>query len=137
MQALLDKSQSHPVRKVSAESLAYSHYSPAIPALISVLEEADVGLRFWSVFALGGIGQWRQQRGLKARVVMEALERMLTDEEVAPGWWAVRREALAMLGNLDPRHRDKLDAETRRVLSDPNSSPEDLKWAEGYGSSSV
>lgn len=90
-------------------------------------------IRFWAVFALGGIGQWLQHGKGDARVA-EALERMLPDKEVPPGnWWSVGREALAMLGNLEPRFRDKVEEDTRRVLNDPNASPEDLRWAEGYG----
>jgi|HubBroStandDraft_6_1064221.scaffolds.fasta_scaffold336824_2 HEAT repeat protein len=131
IRALLDKSQPQPVREEAAESLAYSHYSPAIQPLASVLEEHDVRMRFWAVFALGGIGEWRVHGDADAGVV-EALERMIPDNEVAPGWWSVGQEALAMLGKLDPQYGAKLDAETRRVLGDPNSSSEDLRWAGGY-----
>ncbi|MGA2879056.1 MAG: HEAT repeat domain-containing protein [Bryobacteraceae bacterium] len=131
--ALLNKSQPQPVREEAAESLAYSRYAQAIPALISVLDEPDVRIRFWSVFALGGIGQWPGRGGADARVI-EALERMLPDKEVPPGnWWSVGREALAMLGNLDAQYGAKLDRETEQVLRDSNSSPENLRWAERYG----
>ncbi len=123
------------MREEAAESLAYSHYAPAIPPLISVLDEPDVTIRFWAVFALGGIGQWQTfapRKSADSRAI-EALEKMLPDEEVPPGnWWSVGREALAMLGKLEPRYQGKLDSETQRVLSDPNSSPEDLRWAKGY-----
>jgi HEAT repeat protein len=136
IQALLDKSQPQPVREEAAESLAYSHYAPAIPPLISVLDEPDVRIRFWAVFALGGIGQWQTyapgRNGADARVI-EALERMLHDGEVPPGnWWSVGREALAMLGHLGPQYGARLDDETQRVLNDPGSSAEDLRWAKGY-----
>jgi HEAT repeat protein len=141
VEALPDKSQPQPVREEAAESLAYSHYVPAIPPLISVLDEPDVRMRFWAVFALGGIGQWqtyaprgrgRWRRSADPRVI-GALERMLQDEEAPPGnWWSVGREALAMLGHLEPRYEGQLDTETQRVLRDPNSSAEDLRWAEGY-----
>ena len=57
VRALLDKSQPQPVREEAAESLAYSNYPRAIPPLISVLDETDVRMRFWAVFALGGVGQ--------------------------------------------------------------------------------
>jgi HEAT repeat protein len=143
IQALLDKSQPQPVREEAAESLAYSRSAEAVPPLISVLNEPDVRMRFWAVFALGGIGQWqtfapadagkwRERGGADLRVI-EALERMLPDNEVQPGnWWSVGREALAMLGKLEPRYRAKLDHETERVLDDPNPSPEDLRWAQAY-----
>jgi hypothetical protein len=63
-------------------------------------------MRFWAVFALRGIGQWQRARGGADRRVVAALERMLSDEDVAPGnWWSVGREALAMLGNLEPGYQ--------------------------------
>jgi hypothetical protein len=58
---------------------------------------------------------------------------MLPDEEVPAGnWSSVGKEALAMLGRLEPRYRAKRDSETQRVLSNTDSSPEDLRWAEAY-----
>jgi hypothetical protein len=134
--ALADKTQSQPVREEAAESLAYLGYAGAIPDLILVLGEPDVRLRFWAVFALGGIGQ-RQvdgRRGSADPRIVEALEKMLSDPEVAPGnWWSVGREALAMLGHFGPKYGAQLDSETERVLRDPKSSAEDRRWAEGYG----
>ena len=143
IRALLDKSQPQPVREEAAESLAYSNYQLAIGPLISVLDEPDARIRFWSVFALGGIGQWQtyESRGVGQRLawrcadlrVIEALERMLADEAVPPGnWWSIGKEALAMLGKIEPQYQAMLDHEIGRVLNDPTSSPEDLRWAEGY-----
>ena len=121
-----------PVREEAAESLAYSNYKQAIPPLISVLAESDVRIRFWAVFALGSIGRWRERSAADSRVI-EALERMLPDQEVPPGnWWSVGREALAMLGLMEPQYQARLDSETQRVMSDAHSSPEDLRWADGY-----
>ena len=129
--ALDDKDQPQPVREEAAESLAYSHYPKAIEPLISALAESDVRMRFWATFALGGI------RRDDPRVI-QALEKMLHDDEVPPGnWWSVGREALAMLGDLVPDYRARLDEETQRVLSDPNPTPEDLRWAKGYAESNV
>jgi HEAT repeat protein len=135
--ALLDKSQPQPVREQVAESLAYSNYSEAIPPLISVLSEPDPGVRFWAVFALGTLGRWRKWApgagGRWPGRVIDALEPLLSDEESPSGnWWAVGKEALAMLGSFDPRYRAELDRETQRLLRDPNSSPENSRWAEGY-----
>jgi HEAT repeat protein len=135
--ALLDKSQPQPVREEVAESLAYCNYPQAIPPLISVLTEPDVRIRFWAVFALGRLGQHQTYApgggGEWTEKVIEALERLLSDEEVPPdNSWAVGKEALAMLGLMEPRYRSRLADETQRVLHDPDSSPEDLRWAEGY-----
>lgn len=99
--------------------------------MISVLDEADVRIRFWAVFALGS-QHGREWRKVDPRAI-DALERMLPDNEVPPGnWWSVGREALGMLGSFHPKYRAELDQETKRVLSDPNSSAEDRRWAEGY-----
>jgi HEAT repeats len=130
IRALSDQSQPQPVREEAAESLAYLGYAAAIPALILILGEPDVRIRFWAVFALGGIGQRQTRRDPR---LVAALEGMLSDEEVAPGnWWSVGREALAMLGHIDQKYGAQLDSETKRVLADPQSSPEDRRWAEGY-----
>jgi hypothetical protein len=37
-----------------------------------------------------------------------------------------------MLGQFEPKFRAQLDSETERLLRELNSSPEDLRWAEGY-----
>jgi len=134
---IADKSQPQPVREQAAESLASLGYAPAVPTLIDLLDELDVRMRFWAVFALGGIAQsrmfdhpWRRAD----RRVVEALEKMLADNEAPPGnWWPVGKEALAMLAHLEPRYREELDPETQRVLRDPNFSPDDIRWAEFYG----
>ena len=133
--ALTDPAQPQPVREEAAESLAYLYSPRAIPALISVLSDADERIRFWAVFALGSICDRRTGRHTDRRVV-PALESMLNDHAIPPGnWWSVGREALAMLGRLDPPeagYREQLAREIRQVLDDPNSSPEDRRWAEGY-----
>ena len=133
--ALADLSQPVAVREEAAESLAYLHSPRAIPGLIRALSDPDVRIRFWAVFALGSVRNRRTYLHTY-RSVVPALEAMLADHAVPPGnWWSVGREALAMLGELDPpeaRYRQQLAEETRRVLGDPASSPEDRWWAEGY-----
>jgi HEAT repeat protein len=134
IRVISDQSQPQPVREEAAESLAYSGYAPTIKALIPVLDEADVRMRFWAVFALGGVEQSQRRKHRTNPDAIEALERMLSDDEVAPGnWWSVGREALASLGHIDKSYAVKLDSETRRVLLDANSSVEDRRWAEAYG----
>ena len=124
--ALLDHQQPQPVREEAAESLAYSSYRPAIPALISVLREADERIRFWAVFALGGTGKGSQ-------IAVDALTRMLTDEAVPAGnWWSVGKEALAMLDKLDPGFHPMFEAEINHVRNDPNASEENIRWADFY-----
>ncbi|MGA2434416.1 MAG: HEAT repeat domain-containing protein [Bryobacteraceae bacterium] len=136
MNAVTDVSQPVAVREEAAESLTYLYSPRAIPALISVLTDPDVRVRFWAVFALGGI---RNRRTYKHpdRSVIPALDALLSDQAVPPGnWWSIAREALAMLGNLNPpedRYRDQLAQEIERMINDPGASPEDRRWAEFYG----
>lgn len=137
--ALTDVSQPPDVREEAAESLAYLYSIHdsirAIPALISVLADPDVRIRFWAVFALGSIRNRRTFRRAD-RSVVPALEAMLSDHAVPPGnWWSVGREALAMLGKLDPPenpYRDQLAQEIQRVIDDPEASQEDRRWTESY-----
>jgi hypothetical protein len=135
-----DRSQPQAVREEAAESLAYLNDALPVPALITVLEEPDVRIRFWAVFALGGIGQWQShqpRRGPDHRIV-EALERMLSDEAVPSGnWWAIGKEALAMLAALNQRYDVELNRAIERVRGDPRASAEDLRWAESYGRADV
>ena len=134
--ALTDRQQPHSVREESAESLAYLHSKRAIPALISALQDREVRIRFWAVFALGSIRNRRTGRHAD-RSVVPALVSMLDDNSVPPGnWWSVGREALAMLGTLDPPetiYKIRLIQETQRVRTDPEASPEDRRWADSYG----
>ncbi len=142
--ALEDRTQPPPVREEAAESLAYSGYEKAIEPLILVLEESDVRMRFWAVFALGSIGQ--QQRfavdeGKKNAInprIIDALRKMLPDKEIPPGnWWSVGREALAMLGDLEREFRIEVQSEIERILSDGKAAPEDLRWAGAYSRTKV
>jgi HEAT repeat protein len=130
--ALTDPSQPLAVRQEAAESLAYHDSTRAIPALIAALQDSEIGIRFWSVFALGSIRNRKTGRFTDGRVV-PALEAMLHDHSTPPGnWWSIAREALAMLGNLDPpvpKYRDRVNLEIQRILADPNASTEDCRWA--------
>ncbi len=58
------------------------------------------------------------------------LEEMLDDTEVCPGWWSVRLEALSMLANPAGKYRDLEAQEKGRIMSDPNASDDDRRWAD-------
>ena len=127
---LADPGQPQAAREEAAESLSYVGTAETTDALIGALSDADVWIRFWAVFGLGG-----SCRG-EARAV-RALEGMLGDGAVPPGnWWSVGREALAMLGGLrfagNP-YGARLEEETRRVLGDAAAGEEERRWAEFYG----
>lgn len=120
-----DPSQPQPAREEAAESLHYVGTSETVDALISVLRDPDVRLRFWAVFGLGGC--------VKDPRAFRALESMLEDPEVTPGnWWTVGREALGMLANTDA-YRDRCFAEAAKILARPESTDEDRRWATCYG----
>jgi HEAT repeat protein len=129
-QCVVDPAQPQPAREEAAESLAYVGTRETIDPLIDVLRDPDVRIRFWAVFGLGG-------RGHRSARTVQALESMLGDREVPPGnWWSVGKEALAMLANMQPPVADyeaRLVAEAQRLLSDPNATVEDRRWAECCG----
>lgn len=136
MNVLIDQSQPQPVREEAAESLAYLGYARAVPAIVSVIDEPDVRIRFWAVFALGSLGQRIGVEHHHRPTVVQALERKLEDREVPPGnWWSVGKEALAMLGALTPQYRLVLEKETAAILNNPDASPENRRWAESYSCS--
>ena len=130
---LTDAAQPQFIRAEAAESLAYLYYVPSIPALISALSDPDADIRFWSVFALGSIGHGVHEAD---RHVVSALEARLADDAVPSGnWWSIAREALAMLGGMNPameQYQERLAREAQRVLDDPNSSRVDRRWAESH-----
>jgi len=127
---LADPMQLQPAREEAAESLAYVGTRETIEPLNSVLGDPDVRIRFWAVFALGG-------QGHQSVRTVQALESMLEDCDAPPGnWWAVGKEALAMLAAMQPPVADykaRLIQETERILSDPNATAEDHRWAVTYG----
>jgi hypothetical protein len=120
-----DPSQPQAAREEAAESLAYVGTAETVDALISVLGDPDVRLRFWAVFGLGG--------STKDPRAVRALESMLDDPEVTPGnWWSVGKEALGVLAKTD-QYRDRCWTEAARILEDPKATPEDRRWAKCYG----
>jgi HEAT repeat protein len=130
-QCLADPAQPHAAREEAAESLSYVGTNESVDALISVLKDSDVRLRFWAVFGLGGICR----EGEDPRAA-RALESMLEDTEIAPGnWWSVGKEALAILASSEvgrERHEPLFRAEVQRILADPKATSEDLRWAKFY-----
>jgi HEAT repeat protein len=115
-----DPSRPASVRAEAAESLGCFGDSRAIPALLFALQDKHPELRFWAVFALGQLGSTDDR-------IRRGLESMLTDPEIAPGWWSVGREAKALLTPVT-----LLQGEIREILSDSNASDEDRRWAECY-----
>jgi HEAT repeat protein len=132
--ALADSSQPLHVREEAAESLGYLRSPGTLPTLIAAPSAPEVQIRFWSVFSLGKF-LCPDYKTIDPNVVA-ALEKMYSDEAIAPGqnYWSVGREALAMLGcPANPGYARRLKEEIDRVRNDPNASEEDRSWAEFYG----
>jgi HEAT repeat protein len=118
------------VRERATEMLHLQPSKETADACANAVNDPNAGIRFWAAYTLGQISHGRELWTVAA----PALEKVLNDTEVAPGWWSVGREAQAMIVGLrdDPSDQERLQAEIRRVQDDPNASPEDRRWAECY-----
>ena len=125
-QCLMAPAQPLAAREYAAEGLHAIGSSQSVDALLSVIGDPQVSLRFWAAFGLGG---WHRRDPRAVR----GLESLLDDPEVMPGnWWSVGKEALGMLASIDP-YRGRCKAEVSRILADENASREDRNWAGFYG----
>ncbi|MEZ5400227.1 MAG: HEAT repeat domain-containing protein [Bryobacteraceae bacterium] len=126
---LADREQAQPAREEAAESLAYVGTRETIDALIGVLGDTDVRIRFWAVFGLGQSCRGEPRAAL-------ALEGMLDDYEEPPGnWWPVRLEALSALvgiSGVKERHAAVARAEVKRIAGDAEATDGEKRWAEGH-----
>ena len=77
---LLDQRQPPAIRGMAAEALVYARASEATADLIGVLREPEPTVRFRSAYALGELA------GVET---VPALEPLLADGSVVPGWWSV------------------------------------------------
>jgi HEAT repeat protein len=83
------------LRAQVAEALGYLRNSMAFYSLMSAAVEGPPEVRFWSVFALGNLGDER------ARPLLERISR--TDHVEVEGWWPVSQEAISALEELRER----------------------------------
>jgi hypothetical protein len=120
-----DRTEDSLLRGRAAESLQTRSAPRATRALMNALRDPAVEVRFWAVFALGSH---------PAKKAIPALEPMLGDSAVLPGWWSVGQEAEAMLDALRTPYGGsaELQAKTEAILGDPNASAEGRRWAECY-----
>jgi HEAT repeat protein len=132
-----DDTQPAVIRGAAAESL--HGQVGALRALIAGLSDPVIAVRFWSVWSLGGL-----LRTAHRATVIPALEKMLADNSIYPGYWSVSKEALAILGwealaipgwpsGSESRHAQQFQAEVDRVRNDPAASDEDRRWADYWG----
>ena len=129
IQALLDPSQSQSVREEAAEALSHCTALRVIPALLSVLADANVSLRFWVVFALGRRRPSQFGYPANPQVVFGL-------GESAAGHRGAPRKPVGNRAR-GPRHarqsgsqyHAQVAAEIQRVLADPEAFPADRRWA--------
>ena len=128
---LADDSAPLEVRDRATEMLHLQPSQETAEACAKALSSPHASIRFWAAYTLGQIPVFHKSL---RKYAASALERVLDDPEVAPGWWSVGREARAMIAGLrdDPGEEDRLQAEVRRVLQDSTASPEDRDWAGCY-----
>lgn len=125
IRVLTNSAETPEVRGCAAESLGGR--PEAVTALVSVLSDEAVAVRFWAVWSLGG----QRISGIRHRLE-PLLAAKLSDPAVYLGWWSIRCEALALLGHWDlpgTEHRMQLERELESVLQDPDASAEDRHWA--------
>jgi hypothetical protein len=117
------------VRERAVEMSHMRMCDETVEACARLVEDPSPTIRFWVAYALGQ----DPKAGARARAAA-ALERLLHDGEVAPGWWSVRREAQASIVGLRdiPGEQEQLQSEIRRISEDPNASAEDRRWADCY-----
>jgi HEAT repeat protein len=126
IRALEDLSEAPVVRCQVAEALAYYRKRKSVPALIRGSRDASLDVRFWCVFALGSFVHKRKC----PRAVMGALAERLDDMESPRGFWPIRLEALAMLGETR-QHATAFARELERARRDPADDSE-KNWAGFY-----
>jgi HEAT repeat protein len=119
------------VRERATENLHLQGSTETAEACARATSDQNASIRFWAAYALGQIGHRRNEI---CEIAASALEKILDDKEVAPGWWSVGREAQAMIVGFrnDQEEKERLQAEIRNVMQNPHASAEDRRWAECY-----
>ena len=102
-----------------------------LAALIRNLQDPSPGARFWSVYALGGLVQFRYHLHPMAIAALEPLVDDPGDE--GTNYWSVGREAQAKLENMIPARAGAGERERAAILVDPSAPAGLRRWAECYG----
>lgn len=92
---LNNKKEEPEVRGFAAEALARLGDYRVVNHLIEGLKDSSVEVRFWSVFALGKIGDQRALPELK-RIASQ-------DKAVLSGWWEISKEATEAIEQIRSR----------------------------------
>jgi hypothetical protein len=136
IRVLENRDETPRVRAQAAECLGMLGKRKAIRALIECSTDESAEVRFWCVFAMGSY-PWRRRGRKRPLSVVRALEARLADSESPDdrgNYWAVRLEALAMLGGRAARHpATKMFRETMlSVLREPLNHRDQWQWAACY-----
>lgn len=121
------------VRAWAAERLHLHISRETVRACLRALEDPEPEVRLWAAYTLGcaAAGWGDRPHPIYAQPVEPAMEKLLEDDGVVPGWWSVRREAQAHLATLRGEAKvARLQAEIQAILSDPSASREDKLWAD-------
>ena len=95
---LTDQDQPPDVRAACAEALGYGHFRDAFPALVDATADSSPEVRYWSVYALGELGD-------PAALPVVAL-RMSDPDRTSTGA-SIAEEAERVCALLDERHADE------------------------------
>jgi hypothetical protein len=127
IEVLADTTSAEEVRGWAAERLHMHISRKTVDACLRAIEDPSPEVRLWAVYTLGYAAS---QRPVFRDTAIPVLERMLADNGVVLGWWAVRREAQARLADLGgPDDLNRLHAEIQVILNDPAASVEEKHWA--------
>ena len=127
-----DPSQPAEVSAWAAERLHLHISRETVRSCLRALEDPEPEVRLWAAYTLGcAAARWGDRpHPIYARLVEPALEKLLEDEAVAPGWWSVRREAQVHLATLRGEAEvARLQAAIQAIQSDPSASREDKRWS--------
>ena len=91
-QVLSSRDEPLDLRCRAAEALGYLRDPTSLSALLTAASDASAEVRFWSVFALGQLGDRR------AAPLLEML--VQDDHAIVEGWWSVSQEAAAALAEI-------------------------------------
>ena len=91
------------VRSQAAEGLGNYRYRAAFRPLVAGLTDRNAAIRFWSIFALGQIGD--------NRAIPYLQQIAKTDTAKVPGWWSIKKEAKDMIKSIQMLQTDGDPAE--------------------------
>jgi HEAT repeat protein len=94
-----NKSESPGVRGEAAEALAHFHRKASHRVLLKALKDTSKEVRFWSVFALGEMGE--------ADALPALTQLAARDHRVLRGWWAVSKEASEAIRSIEKKRQKR------------------------------